>query len=100
MLPIHFASSRFRATLVEGRIDPYRNTQRKGTVLLEDLDGSAAPLRLGWWDFCQIDQFFFEGFEEYRVKEGADEEWARWKIGIMRRLLTASRDTGNPIQWC
>ena len=95
-----FASARFRATLVEGRIDPYHNMKRKGAVLLEDLDGDAAPLRLEWRDFRQIDQFFFEGFEEYRVEEGADGEWARWKIGIIRRLFTASRDTGNPIQWC
>lgn len=95
-----FAASHFRATLVEGRIDPCHNMKRKGAVLLEDLDGGAAPLRLGWGDFCQIDSDFREDSEEYRVVEGADGEWARWKIGIIRRLLAASRDTGNPIQWC
>ena len=69
-------------------------------MLLEDLDETALPLRMGWWDFCQIDPHFREVPVEYRVVEDSDEKWARWKIEILRKLLAASLETGNPIQWC
>ncbi len=95
-----FASPHFRATLIEGRIDPCFNTQRRGTVLLEDLEGRSPSREVSWWGFCQIDTMFREDPVEYRVVKGSDEEWGRWKIGIIRRLLEASLETGNPIQWC
>ncbi len=44
-----------------------------GIVLLEDLDETALPLRMGWWDFCQIDPHFREVPVEYRVVEDSDE---------------------------
>ena len=95
-----FASAHFRVTLVEGKIGSCHNENRRGIVLLEDLDETALPLRMGWWDFCQIDPHFREAPVEYRVVEDSDEKWARWKIEILRKLLAASLETGNPIQWC
>lgn len=77
------------------RREPWGLTRSSGASRRAGFPSLPSP-----WSFCQIDRHFLEGSEGYRVKEGADEEWTRWKIGIIRRLLAASRDTGNPIQWC
>lgn len=93
-------SAHFKATLIEGRIDPYRNQERKGTVLLEDLEGNCPPTRIPWGWMCDMDHLFREDPVEYRVGISSDEEWAAQKFAILRRLLHASLETGNPIQWC
>lgn len=98
--PADFSSAHFKATLIEGKIDRYHNMERKGTVLLEDLEGKSPDFTMRWWSFCQVDSMFKEEPVEYLVKRGSDEEWGRWKIGIIRRLLEASKETGNPIHWC
>lgn len=95
-----FVSAHFRATLVEDAVDQCRNAGRNRVVLLEDLDGTGRSHRMGWSAFCQADSEFGEKPVEYRVVEDSEEEWARWKIGIIRKLLAASLETGNPIQWC
>lgn len=95
-----FASSHFKATLIEGKIDRFHNMQRKGTVLLEDLEKESPSCEMSWVCLCRVDSMFREDPVEYRVNRGSDLEWGRWKIGIIRRLLEASRETGNPIQWC
>ena len=95
-----FHSSHFKATLIEGQIDPYSNQRRKGRVLLEDLEGACPATEISWWDFCQMDRLFQTEPVEYRVGESSEKEWAVQKIKILRRLLHASLETGNPIQWC
>ena len=86
--------------MIEGRIDPHFNTRRRGTVLFENLEGRSPSCEVPWVRLCDIDTLFREDPVEYRVKSGNDEEWGRWKIAIVRRLLEASHATGNPIQWC
>lgn len=95
-----FASAHFRVTLVEGKLDPCRNENRGEIAFLEDSDGTESPLKMGWWDFRQIDPRFRGAPVEYRVVEDGDEKWAHWKIEVIQKLLAASLETGNPIQWC
>ena len=94
-----FVSAHFRATLVEDVMDSCCSAERNRVVLLEDLDGTGRSHRMGRSEFCRADSDFCEKPVEYRVVEDSDEEWARWKIGIIRKLLVASLETGNPIQW-
>lgn len=95
-----FHSSHFSAACREEHVDPYHRQARKGTVALKDLSGDCPPAELPLSRFCKVDKHFQHASTEYRVKESSDVEWGAWKIEILRRLLHASLETGNPIQWC
>ena len=72
----------------------------EGAVEFVDLQSGKSFVLPRCVKFVDAERLLGEDDGIFRVKESSDAEWADWKAEILGRLLHASLETGNPIQWC
>lgn len=67
---------------------------------LIDLESGKEHVLLKGTKYVGFKTFLLKPDGIYHVNRSSDAEWAGWKADILERLLRASLETGNPIQWC